>query len=31
LSNFEIGFWIAVDEIVLCLKIFGMNDTFFLG
>lgn len=29
LSSLDIGFWIAVEEIVLCLNIFGMNDTFF--
>ena len=31
LSSFEIGFWIAVDEIVLDLKILGMKDRFFFS
>lgn len=25
------GFWMAVDDMVLCLNIFGMNETFFFG
>ena len=29
LSSLEMGFWMAVDEIVLCLNIFGINETFF--
>ena len=31
LSSFEIGFWIAFDEMELDLKNLGMNEIFFLA
>jgi len=31
LSSYVMGFWIAVEEIELALKIFGMKDSFFFA